>query len=257
MIGIDLSGRTALVTGGGRGLGRAVSILLAQAGANVAVNYLRHKDPAIETASDVCALGPRAVAVQADVSHPDDVGRLFDTIEDQLGPIHILINNAALTVFRDLPDFTKRQVDRIFEINAWPLLGLASRLFPMFEAERFGRIIAISASSTRRVAPGYAGLAMAKSANETLTLYLADYVGRHFDNVTANVIAPSGFHDNDPDHTPFAPLARKMKDEDVQTPGGRFPTTREVAAAVLFLASDLGAAVNGQCLTVDRGRMAS
>jgi enoyl-[acyl-carrier-protein] reductase (NADH) len=94
---------------------------------------------------------------------------------------------------------------------------------------------------------------MAKGAMEALVPYLADHVGRHLENVTANAVVPSGFHDGDPEHVPYAPLARQLRARELETPGGRFPTMAEVAAVVLYLSSDLSAGVNGQAIVVDRG----
>ena len=253
MVTIDLKGKTALVTGGGRGLGREISLALAEAGANVAVNYLRHHDAAAETAEEARQAGVHAVAVQGDVSHGGDVERLLGEVEERFGGVHVLVANAALGVLRDLPDLDRRGVVRTFEICAWPLLDISRRLFPGFARARFGRIVAISSPGSRRVAPGYAAMGMAKAALEALTRYLAEHAGRELENVTANAVVPSGFHGGEVADLPFEPLERHMREEEPRTPGGRTPTMREVAGVVLFLASDLSAAVNGQAIAVDRG----
>jgi NAD(P)-dependent dehydrogenase (short-subunit alcohol dehydrogenase family) len=253
MVTIDLSGKTALVTGGGRGLGREISLLLAEAGANVAVNYVRHPNTAAETAEEARRAGVDAVAVQGDVSHHGDVERVLSEVEERFGGVHVLVSNAATGVLRGLPELDRRGVLRTFEICAWPLLDVSRRLFPGFAKARFGRIVAISSPGSRRVAPGYAAMGMAKAALEALTRYLAEHAGRELENVTANAVVPSGFHGGEVERLPFEPLARHMLEEEPRTPGGRAPTMREVAGVVLFLASDLSAAVNGQTLAVDRG----
>ena len=253
MIEIKLSDRTALVTGGGRGLGREISMLLAAAGANIVVNYLRHPGAARDTVAAVERVGGSALAVRADVSRPADVDALLAAIEERFGGVHVFVSNAALGSFRELPDFQLRAVRRTFEISAWPTLDIAPRLFPYFETERFGRIIAVSSIGSRRAGHGYAALAMAKGAVEALMPYFADYVGRRLENVTANAVVPSGFHDGDPDHVPYGPLAKQLKEREAETPGGRFPTMAEIAGVVLYLASDLSAGVNGQAIVVDRG----
>lgn len=253
MVTLDLSTRTALVTGGGRGLGREISLLLGEAGANVVVNYVRHQKPAEETVALLRDGGAASIALQADVSHPEDGKRLLDSAADRFGGVHILVANAALTAFRDLPEITRRQAVRTFEIGAWSLLALSVPLFPFFASEGYGRVIGISSVAGLRAAPGYAGIAMAKGALEAATRYLAEYAGRELENVTANTVVPSGFHDGTPEHVPYALLSEHMRREEARTPGGRAPTMREVAAAVLFLASDLASGVNGHALTVDRG----
>jgi enoyl-[acyl-carrier protein] reductase III len=253
VIEVDLSGKTALVTGGGRGLGREISLLLAAAGARVVVNYVRHEEPALETVEGISRAGGAGVIVQADVSHPEDVDRLIELAKAHYGGIHIFVSNAALTVFRDLPDFSRRQVMRTYEISAWPLLDIARRLFPFFTEAGYGRIVAVSSLGPMRVGPGYAGMAAAKAALEALTRYLAAYVGEAFEDVTANAVVPSGFHGGEVERLPSDALAGHMAEQESRTPGGRCPTQAEVASAVLFLVSPLGAAVNGHSLVVDRG----
>jgi enoyl-[acyl-carrier protein] reductase III len=253
MIGIDLAGRTALVTGGGRGLGRVISMRLAEAGAHVAVGYLRHREPALEVVASIEDSGGEAIAVQGDVSRADDVERLVDVAAERFGAVEILVSNAALGTFGEPPDLKRRAVDRTFQISAWPLLGLTTRLLPFFEESGWGRIVALSSVGSRRAIPHYGALGMAKAALEALTRYLAEYVGRRFDNVTANAVSPSGFHDGELGHVSDPVLLQRLAQEQERTPGGRFPTMAEVADAVLFLTSELAAGINGRDLVVDRG----
>jgi enoyl-[acyl-carrier protein] reductase III len=229
-----------------------VSLLLGAAGANVIVNYVRHPEPANETAELLRRRETRADVIQADVSHLDDVARMVAAAEDRFGGIDILVSNAALGVFRELPLLDQRAVRRTFEIGAWGLLNVTTRLLPFFQATGFGRIIAISSVGAQRVGPGYAAVAMAKGALEALTRYLAAHVGELGD-VTANVVSPSGFHGAHYEQLPYEPLRRHMAEREGLAPGGRSPTMEEVARAVIFLASDLGAGVNGQAIVVDRG----
>jgi NAD(P)-dependent dehydrogenase (short-subunit alcohol dehydrogenase family) len=253
VIGIDLAGRTALVTGGGRGLGREISLGLAAAGAAVVVNYLRDADAARAVATDICDAGGAAIAVQADVSHPGDVERLLATAHERFGALHVLVSNAALGVFRSPDGFDLRGVRRTFEISAWPLLDLAARLAPTFVAEGYGRVVAISSVGSRRSVPGYAALAMAKGAVEAVTPYLADHLGSRCAGATANAVVPVGFHDGAEGHVPHDALRRRLADDEARAPGGRYPTMAEVASVVVFLASDLASGINGQSLVVDRG----
>jgi enoyl-[acyl-carrier protein] reductase III len=250
VIAIDLSGTTALVTGGGRGLGRAIASALGESGANVVVNYLRDRKAAEGTVEDLRRRGVEALAVRADVSHAGDVERLLATAEGRFGGVQVFVSNAALTTFRDLDALTRRQVVRTFEIAAWPLLAIATHLFPSFEAAGFGRIVAVSSVGAARAVPGYAALGAAKGAVEALTRYLAEYAGRRLTNVTANAIVPSGFRDGDPQHAPHPPLAARMADEGARV---RPPSMAEVASVAVFLASDLAAGVNGQAIVVDAG----
>jgi enoyl-[acyl-carrier protein] reductase III len=251
MIPIDLAGRVALVTGGGRGLGREISLLLARAGASVVVNYTRHAEPAYATVAAIARDGGEALAVRADVSHAGDVDALVAAATKRFGGVQVLVSNAALAVFREVDAFDLRGVRRTFEVSAWPVLDLAARLAPHFEAAGYGRVVAVSSIGARRAVPGYAALAMAKGALEAVVPHLADHLGGRLADVTANAVVPAGFHDAPA--VPYAPLARRRDAVEQRAPGGRYPTLAEVAAAVLFLASDLGRGVNGQALVVDRG----
>ena len=252
MLAVDLSGRTALVTGGGRGLGGVISRTLARAGARVAVNYVRHGPEAHRTVAEIIEAGGAALAVRADVSHDGDVDRMLAIVEETWGPPTILVSNAALGVFRQPGEFDLRGVRRTFEISAWPLLDLTGRLAPGFADAGFGRVIAISSLGGRRAIEGYAAVGMAKGAMEALIPYLADHVGRLGGDVTANAVVPAGLHDGA--HTPaHALLTRRLSELEGRTPGGRYATMGEVATVVGFLASGLAAGINGQSIVVDRG----
>jgi enoyl-[acyl-carrier protein] reductase III len=197
--------------------------------------------------------GAGAVAVRADVSHSGDLDRLLGQCAETFGYVQIFVSNAALTAFREVGELTDRQVLRTFETSALPLLTISARLFPQFAAAGYGRIVAVSSAGSRRAVRGYAGLGMAKGAVETLTRYLAEYGGRELENVTANAVVPHAFDNGDPAHTPYQPLASQIAEESARTPGGRAPTMAEIALTVLFLSSQLAAAVNGQTIAVDRG----
>lgn len=252
MLAVDLSGRTALVTGGGRGLGGVISRTLAAAGARVAVNWVRHGREAERTVAEIAEEGGVALAVRADVSHDGDVDRMLAVVGEELGAPTILVSNAALGVFRQPGEFDLRGVRRTFEISAWPLLALAGRLSPGFAEAGFGRVIAISSLGSRRAIEGYAAVGMAKGAMEAVVPYLADHLGRLGGDLTANAVVPAGLHDGA--HTPaHAILTRRLAELEGRTPGGRYATMGEVASVVGFLASPLAGGVNGQCIVVDRG----
>ena len=252
MLAVNLSGRTALVTGGGRGLGSVISTTLAKAGARVVVNYVRHEAAARETVAGITEAGGAALAVRADVSHDGDVTRMLAVVEERWGAPSILVSNAALGVFRQPGEFDLRGVRRTFEISAWPLLDLAGRLAPGFADAGFGRVIAVSSLGGRRAITGYAAVGMAKGAMEALVPYLAEHLGRAGGDVTANAVVPAGLHDGA--HTPaHALMTRRLSELEARAPGGRYATMAEVAAVVGFLASGLASGINGQSLVVDRG----
>jgi enoyl-[acyl-carrier protein] reductase III len=252
VLAVDLSGRTALITGGGRGLGGVISTTLAAAGARVVVNYARHPEPARATVAAIEAAGGAALALRADVSHPADVDGMLAAVEEGFGPPDILVSNAALGLFRQPGEFDLRGVSRTFEISAWPLLDLAGRMAPGFERAGFGRVIAISSLGSRRAITGYAAVGMAKGAVEAAVPYLADHLGAAAGDITANAVVPAGLHDGA--HTPaHALLTRRLAELEGRAPGGRYATMAEVARVVAFLASDLASGVNGQSIVVDRG----
>ena len=244
---IDLSGKAAVVTGGSRGIGRAIALRLATQGADVAFSYRGNAAAAEEAKGAIEALGRRAVAVQADVSDPESAERLIKTAIAELGKVDILVNNAGIT--RD--DLIMRMgIDAWREVLETNLFGafyaIKAVTRPMLKA-RSGRIINITSVSGQAGQMGQANYSSAKAGLIGLTKATARELASR--GITVNAVAP-GFVVTELTHD----LPQELKDELIRrTPLGRFGTTEEIAHAVAFLASDEAAYITGQVLAVDGG----
>jgi 3-oxoacyl-[acyl-carrier protein] reductase len=244
---IDLSGKCAVVTGGSRGIGRAIALRLATQGADVAFSFRGNAAAAEETAAAIRALGRRALPVQGDVSDPESADALIKAALEAFGKVDILVNNAGIT--RD--DLIMRM-----SIDAWRSV-LETNLFgafyaikavtrPMLKA-RSGRIVNITSVSGQAGQTGQANYSAAKAGLIGLTKATARELASR--GITCNAVAP-GFVLTELTQD----LPQALQDEITsRTPLGRFGTTEEIADAVAFLASDEAAYITGQVLAVDGG----
>jgi 3-oxoacyl-[acyl-carrier protein] reductase len=152
----DLTGRIALVTGASRGIGRTVAIALAQAGADVAINYLERATEAIDVVETIHALGRRAIAVPADLSHSDAVSAMFRAIEHSLGFVDVLVNNAGIAIFHDIDALTEEDFDRTIAVNLKSAFLCIQAAVPHMRERGWGRIVNVS-SGAARVGPAGSG----------------------------------------------------------------------------------------------------
>ena len=139
---LNLSGRVALITGGSRGIGRAIAMRLAEHGMDVVVNYVRHRKDAQDTATEVEKFGRRCLLVKANVAKEDDVKEMFTTIEKEFGRLDVLVSNAASGVLKPALELTERHWDWAMDINAKALLGLVQNGLPLMKEG--ARVIAVS-----------------------------------------------------------------------------------------------------------------
>lgn len=242
-----LTGRRALVTGGSRGIGRAVAIALAAEGADVALCYVGREDAARETVEQCLAFGAKAAAFRADVSREEDCRELFRAVEEQLGGVDILVNNAGVTRDGLLLRMTPEDFDRVVEVNlrgAFLCARLAAR--GMLK-RRWGRIISLSSVVGLHGNAGQANYAASKAGVIGLTKALAKELGNR--GVTVNAIAP-GFIQTDM----TAELPEAVREGLLGSiPLGRLGQPEEVARAAVFLAGPGGDYITGQVLSVDGG----
>jgi 3-oxoacyl-[acyl-carrier protein] reductase len=220
-----LASRTALVTGASRGIGKAIALALAEAGANVAVNYRERKAEGEETAKAIRALGRKAEALQADVSGARAVAELVKKTEAALGPIDILVNNAGVAMRRGLDELTEEDFDRTIATNLKSAFLCTQAVFPGMRARRWGRIINISSGAARGAGVVGAHYNASKAGMEGLTRGYAARLAA--DGVTVNAVAPSLIETE--------MIAPHRTENAARIPVGRLGTGDEVAEAVLMV----------------------
>jgi 3-oxoacyl-[acyl-carrier protein] reductase len=241
----ELSNRVALVTGGSRGIGKAIALALAKAGAAVAINYRERGEEAASVVAAIREGGGRAAAVAADVSIAAAVQRMVAEAEDRFGSIDILVNNAGMAQARGLDDISEADFDHALAVNLKSAFLCTQAVLPDMRARRWGRIVNIS-SIGARVGAGSVSVAYgaAKAGLEGLTRAYALRLAP--EGVTVNAIAP-GLIDTEMG----APLI--AAGVGARIPVGRVGAGDDIAQAVLFLVGD--AFVTGQTLAVNGGAL--
>jgi enoyl-[acyl-carrier protein] reductase III len=245
----DFAGKTALVTGSSRGIGRAVALTLARYGCDVAINYATAAAHAHTVADAVRAAGRRSLVVQADIANPDDVRRLFGAVEQAWGGLDFYVNNAI-----DVAAFGPA---RRLKLDAWrhtidshvTTFLLAAQLCAPLMRRRSGAIVALSSTGARRYISDYAAVGVGKAAVEALTRYLAVE------------LAPDGIRVNAVSGGPIdtASLRALKQFEQIVTtveersPGARMGVPEDIAEVVAFLCSDAARWIYGQTIVVDGG----
>jgi 3-oxoacyl-[acyl-carrier protein] reductase len=237
----DLTGRVALVTGGSRGIGRAVSLALAEAGAEIAVNYHSREREAEEVLSRVQSYGRRCIKVRADVSVAADASRMVKSVEEELGAVTILVNNAGIARPRRLEEITEEDWDTTIDVNLKSVFLVTQAVLPNMRAGRWGRIINISSTAIQLggiVGPHYTA---SKAGIWGLThAYASQLTG---EGITVNAIAPALIETE--------MLTGSLKATPERIPVGRFGTAEEVADVVLMLARN--GYITGQTINVNGG----
>ena len=237
----ELHGKVALVTGASRGIGRAIALALAKAGADVAVNYHTHAEEANAACSEIEGLGRRAVAVQANVAIATEVARMVKTVQERLGEIDILVNNAGISRPQPQHEITEQDWDEVVAVNLKSMFMVTQAVLPGMRSRRWGRIINLSSVAAQLggvVGPHYAA---SKAGVLGLTHSYAALLAR--EGITANAIAP-------------ALIATEMVTKNPNArpdliPLGRLGTVEEVAEVAVLLASN--GYITGQTINVNGG----
>jgi 3-oxoacyl-[acyl-carrier protein] reductase len=245
---LSLQGKVALVTGGSRGIGRATALMLAQAGADVAVNYQNRLDAAEEVAQSIEALGRRALAIEADVSDEARVSHLVEETVQKLGGLDVLVANAGVWKRAPVRDMSAEQWDETLDINLKGAFFAAKHAARFMVEKESGRIIFISSTAGQRGEAFYSHYAASKGGLISFTKSLAPELAPH--GVLVNCVAP-GWVETD---MAADALASASRDEIFAAiPLGRVGRPEEIAGAVLFLASELSTFVTGEILNVNGG----
>ena len=237
----ELSGKVALVTGSSRGIGRAVAIGLAEAGADVAVNFLINEKEARVTLKEVVAAGRRGILLQADVSKGGNIAGMIGTLEKELGAVDILVNNAAIARRQSMEEIAESDWDQVLDMNLKSVFLVTQAIVPGMRNRRWGRIINISSGASQT--GGIVGLhySASKAGLEGLTrAYAAQLVQ---EGVTVNAVAPSLIETD---------MIRGLEIKKERLPMGRLGRPEEVAEAVVFLAGN--AYTTGQTVYLNGGR---
>jgi 3-oxoacyl-[acyl-carrier protein] reductase len=237
----DLKGRVCLVTGASRGIGRAIALVLAEAGCDVAINCRSRVQDAKRVAADVVALGRRAMVAQADVARAPAVAAMITDINRELGPIDILINNAGVAIRRGIDDLTEADFDETIAVNLKSAFLCTQAVLPHMRAQQWGRIVNITSGAARNA--GSIGLHYnaSKAGMEGLTRGYAARLVK--EGITVNAVAPSLIE------TDMMPAARV--DAGARIPLGRLGRPDEVAQATLMVLGN--AYMTGQTIHLSGG----
>ena len=243
---MTFGGRVALVTGGSRGIGRAISLELARRGADVAFNYLRDHEAAAAAEDEISALGVRCLKVRAHLGDVEKIRTLFDRVRSAFGRLDILINNAASGVQLPASELTDKHWQWTMNINArapWLCAIEASRIM-----EEGGRIVNITSQGSQRVLPYYFSVGTSKAALEAITRYLAVELAPK--GISVNAVSGGYMETSALDHFPNRD---DMVEASKSTPAGRALTAEDVAKVVAFLCTDEADMIRGQVVVVDGG----
>ncbi|HTX52715.1 MAG TPA: SDR family oxidoreductase [Candidatus Baltobacteraceae bacterium] len=242
-----LEGQVALVTGGSRGIGRAIALRLAAAGAHVVVNYYLNREAGEKTLAEVQTHGVKGALLQADMKDPGQIRTLLAAVGEQFGRLDILVSNAASGVFRPAHALTAKHWDWMMNTHPRAFLLCAQAALPLMRSG--GRMVAVSSIGSQRTIPQYAGMGASKAALESLTRYLAvEYgpLGIAVNGVSGGAVSTESWQQLAESNSVLEGIARR-------TPAGRIARPEDIADVVLFLCSSAAEMIRGQVIIVDGG----
>ncbi len=243
-----LAGKTAFITGGARGIGRAIALKLAAAGCDVAIAYHNSHDEADAVCKMICDLGRKSLAIQADVADPESLKEAFEIFRKDFDRVDIVISNAAIGVLKPALELSLKHFRRCLETNALALNSLAQNAVPLMPAG--GCLIGLSSLGSVRAIPQYAFIGASKAALESLARGLAQELG-HTKKIRVNIVSAGVV---DTDALKFFPNREELLAEYARrTPLGPTLTTAQVADAVYLLCLPEAAMITGHTLVVDGG----
>ena len=243
---MSFKGKVVLITGGSRGIGKAIALEFARGGADIAFNYLRSHAAAAETEKEILALGVRCLRVKAHLADSDKISGLFSEIASEFGGLDVLVNNAASGVQRDALELEEKHWDWAMDINAkapWLCSVEASKLM-----SNGGHIVNITSQGSQKVLPYYLSVGASKAALEALTRYLAVELAPK--GISVNAVSGGYVETGALDHFPNR---EEMIKSGEQTPAGRMVTSEDIAKVVAFLCTKEAEMIRGQVIVVDGG----
>ncbi len=244
---MELRGQVAIITGGARGIGRATTIELANAGARVLINYQRSAGAAEALAAEIVAAGGDAFAYQADVADEQAVTGMVQAVLDRWGKIDILVNNAGITADAPLARLRPEQWQHVIETDLTSVFLCCRAVIPAMQRAGYGRIVSVSSLAALAGNVGQTNYAAAKAGIIGLSRSLAREVAR--DGITVNVVAPGYIETDMVETVPEALRAWALQAIAI----GRFGRPEEVSAAIRFLVSPRASYITGHVLTIDGG----
>ena len=243
----DLKGKVALVTGGSRGIGRAIALKLAENGVNIAINFMRNRKAAEATVNELTALGVKAKAYRANVGNETELHAMFEKFEEDFTKIDILVSNAASGVLKPAMELTRRHWSWTMDINAATLLHLVQHCVPMMKDG--GKVVAISSLGSVRAIPDYTAVGASKAALESLVRHLSVELapmGINVNTLSAGVVDTEALKH-------FPNRENILANSRERTPAGRLVTPEDVADVTLFMVSDAAKMIHGATIVVDGG----
>ncbi len=246
------TGKIALITGSGRGIGRGIALLFAELGADIIVNFFRNRSPAEKTAMEIRELGQKALVIKANIGEIKQINLLFEEVEKEFGGLDFLIHNAASGFNRPVIEQRPKGWDWSMNINARSLLFMSQKAMILMKPRHGGAIVSISSPGGNRVLPDYVAVGASKAALESLTRYLAVEFAPY--NIIVNAVSPGIVLTDALQH--FNSIS---EDDDLVerarelTPAGRLATPKDIAGVVAFLCTPEAAMIRGQVILVDGG----
>lgn len=247
------AGKVALITGSGRGIGKAIALRLAAEGADIVVNFFRNREPAEETAAEIRALGRHAEVVKANIAEQDELESLFQATQEAYGGLDFLINNAASGFNRSVMEQRVKGWDWTMNINARSVLFSSQLATPMMEARGGGVIVNLSSIGSFRVLPEYVAVGASKAALEAVTRYLAVELAPK--GIVVNAVSAGIVETDALQHFPTmkAVMQERLDAAANFTPAKRNLNADDVAGVVAFLCTSDAAMMCGQVVLVDGG----
>lgn len=245
---LKLRNKRALVTGSSRGIGRAIALSLADFKVDVAINYLRNRQKAEETAHEIESRGVRSLVLKGNVANPEHVERMFTKLEEAWGGLEILVSNAASGVLKPAKDLTLHHFDWAMHINAAALLPLIQQ-FSRLQAQGEKALVAVSSLGAIRAIPNYTAVGASKAALESMVRHLAAEFAP--EGIRVNAVSAGTVDTDALKH--FPNRDELLENSRERTPAGRLVDPQDVANTVVYLCTQYASMIHGQTIVVDGG----